>query len=166
MSEIRRIWLEEKHEFDDSLPRIYEEVTGEPFQDSRPSAEKGRLGIDEWTVLTEICDEIYDGDKMHLELMARLLDTEHKFHAKSRRGIYESLEKCINISSRSREDAIGDAHHVRKVEKTVKAVKDDMAEVQELRQLLEEGDRKEGKPLTWASLKFSAKNSDEENSDD
>ena len=31
MSEIRRIWLEEKHEFDDSLPRIYEEVTGEEF---------------------------------------------------------------------------------------------------------------------------------------
>ncbi|MEI2422786.1 DNA phosphorothioation system sulfurtransferase DndC, partial [Arthrospira platensis SPKY2] len=30
LSEIRRIWLEEKHEFDDSLPRIYQEVTGEP----------------------------------------------------------------------------------------------------------------------------------------
>ena len=31
LDEIRRIWLHEKHEFDDSLPRIYEEVTGEPF---------------------------------------------------------------------------------------------------------------------------------------
>ena len=29
LDEIRRIWLHEKHEFDDSLPRIYEEVTGE-----------------------------------------------------------------------------------------------------------------------------------------
>ncbi|MGL4883153.1 MAG: DNA phosphorothioation system sulfurtransferase DndC, partial [Waterburya sp.] len=33
LSEIRRIWLEEKHEFDDSLPRIYQEVTGEVFKD-------------------------------------------------------------------------------------------------------------------------------------
>jgi DNA sulfur modification protein DndC len=166
MSEIRRIWLEEKHEFDDSLPRIYEEVTGEPFQDSRPSAEKGRLGIDEWAVLTEICDEIYDGDKMHLELMARLLDTEHRFHAKSRRGIYDSLEKCINISSRSKEEAIDNAQYHRDVKKAIKAVKEDAAEIHEVRQLFEERDRKEGKPLTWASLKFSAKNSDQENSDD
>ncbi|MBD0342540.1 MAG: DNA phosphorothioation system sulfurtransferase DndC, partial [Microcoleus sp. Co-bin12] len=145
---------------------IYEEVTGEPFQDSRPNAEKGRLGIDEWTVLTEICDEIYDGDKMHLELMARLLDTEHQFHAKSRRGIYDSLEKCINISSRSREEAIDNAHYQRDVEKAVKAVKEDAAEIQEVKQLFEERDRKEGKPLTWANLKFPVKNSDEENSDD
>ena len=31
---IRRIWLEEKHEFCDSLPIIYKEVTGKEFEDS------------------------------------------------------------------------------------------------------------------------------------
>src|SRR5205814_1828744 len=31
LHEIRRIWLYEKHEFDDSLPRVYEEVAGEKF---------------------------------------------------------------------------------------------------------------------------------------
>src|SRR5947209_10166054 len=31
LREVRRIWLHEKHEFDDSLPKIYEEATGEPF---------------------------------------------------------------------------------------------------------------------------------------
>jgi hypothetical protein len=31
LHEIRRIWLYEKHEFDDRLPRIYEEVTGQQF---------------------------------------------------------------------------------------------------------------------------------------
>ena len=31
LHEIRRIWRYEKHEFDDSLPRIYQEATGEPF---------------------------------------------------------------------------------------------------------------------------------------
>jgi len=47
LSEIRRIWLEEKHEFDDSLPRIYREVTGEVFRDSRPGNDNSLLGSDE-----------------------------------------------------------------------------------------------------------------------
>jgi DNA sulfur modification protein DndC len=178
LSEIRRIWLEEKHEFDDSLPRIYEEVTGEPFQDSRPSAERKLLGSDEWTVLKEICE-----DEMHLELMARLLDTENQFHAKSRRGIYESLDKCFESSSRSREDAIDNAHYQRNVKNTVKAVKDDTAEIHDLRQAFEKSDseallrsplalpkasadRDEGKQLTWASLKFQTKTLGDENTDD
>src|SRR4028119_561424 len=38
LSEIRRIWLEEKHQFDDSLPRIYHEVTDEIFCDPRHNA--------------------------------------------------------------------------------------------------------------------------------
>ena len=55
LSEIRRIWLEEKHEFDDSLPRIYEEVTGEPFMDSRPGVGHSLLGSDEWDILSDLC---------------------------------------------------------------------------------------------------------------
>lgn len=31
---IREIWLNEKHEFDDSLPRIYKEVTGKSYHDT------------------------------------------------------------------------------------------------------------------------------------
>ena len=161
LSEIRRIWLEEKHEFDDSLPRIYKEVTGEPFQDSRPSAERKLLGSDEWAVLKEICD-----DEMHLELMARLLHTENQFHAKSRRGIYESLDKCFESSSRSREDAIDNVHYQRNVKNTVKAVKDDTAEIHDLRQAFEKSDRAEGKQLTWGSLKFQTKTLGDENTDD
>jgi DNA sulfur modification protein DndC len=33
LEEIRRIWVFEKHEIDDSVPRIYEEVMGEPYPD-------------------------------------------------------------------------------------------------------------------------------------
>lgn len=163
LSEIRRIWLEEKHEFDDSLPRIYEEVTGEPFQDSRPGAEKKLLGSDEWTVLNEICD-----DEMHLELMARLLHTESQYHAKSRRGIYDSLDKCFASSSRSKEEAIENAHYQRNLKNTVKALKDDRVEIHEVRQQFEQSASDEAKQLNlnWANIKFSSKNSDEENSDD
>ncbi|WP_138505151.1 DNA phosphorothioation system sulfurtransferase DndC [Nostoc sp. PA-18-2419] len=107
MSEIRRIWLEDKHEFDDSLPRIYQEVTGEEFQDPRPGADLSLLGSDEWAVLEEICE----GDAMHLELMAKLLDTERQFRKMSRRvGIYDTLEKCFITSSRSKDEAVKNAH--------------------------------------------------------
>jgi DNA sulfur modification protein DndC len=78
---------------------------------------------------------------MHLELMARLLDTENQFHAKSRRGIYESLDKCFESSSRSRDEAIDNAHFQRNVKNTVKAVKDDTAEIHDLRQAFEKSDR-------------------------
>ncbi|HEY9707678.1 MAG TPA: hypothetical protein V6D48_05690, partial [Oculatellaceae cyanobacterium] len=162
LSEIRRIWLEEKHEFDDSLPHIYKEVTGEPFQDNRPIAERQLLGSDEWTVLKEICD-----DEMHLELMARLLDTERQYHAKSRRGIYESLDKCFETSSRSRQEAIDNAHYQRNLKNAVKAVKDDPTEmeIEEIKQVLNKSDRDQGKQLSWASLKFPTQNSDDDNTD-
>ena len=127
MSEIRRIWLEENHEFDDSLPRIYEEVTEEPFKDPRPGAGYSLLGSDEWAVLEEICEE----DAMHLELMAKLLDTERQYHKMTRRvGIYEALKKCFETSSRSPEEAIKNAHLKRDLKTAV-----DQGDVEKVKQL-------------------------------
>ena len=158
LSEIRRIWLEERHEFDDSVPRIYEEVTGEVFKDPRPGADQSILGSDEWGVLEEICD----GDGMHLELMARLLDTERQFKKKTRRvGIYESLEKCFDTSSRSPEVAIRNAHLKRDLRQA--ALEGDVATVREKVKQLTLGDtpdKEESKPQTWANFKYAQKNSD------
>ena len=159
LSEIRRIWLEEKHEFDDSLPRIYEEVTGEVFKDPRPGADQSILGSDEWGVLEEICE----GDGMHLELMARLLDTERQFKKKTRRvGIYESLEKCFDTSSRSPEQAIANAHLKRDLRQA--ALEGDVATIREKFKQLSLGDtaeKQETKPQTWANFKYAQKNPDD-----
>lgn len=175
LSEIRRIWLEEKHEFDDSLPRIYEQVTGQPFEDSRPSAERKLLGSDEWTVLEEMCE-----DKMHLELMAKLLDTERQYYTKSRRtGIYGDLDKCFETSSRSKEEAIGNAHYQRNLKNAVEAVKanptiniqlvkdaiaqsnisatEDTVNVAKLKEQLE-STTNQSRQLSWADIKFSPPN--------
>jgi DNA sulfur modification protein DndC len=142
LSEIRRIWLEEKHEFDDSLPRIYKEVTGESFNDNRPGANSSLLGSDEWDVLEDICD----GDAMHLELMAKLLDTERQYYTKSHRvGIYNNLEKCFESSSRSKDEAIENAHLKR-----------------DLKTAATEGDTSKIKQLSWANIKFSKKDEVEE----
>ncbi|MDJ1173905.1 DNA phosphorothioation system sulfurtransferase DndC [Roseofilum capinflatum] len=112
LSEIRRIWLEEKHEFEDSLPRIYQEVTGEAFIDRRPEGDRTLLGLDEWSVLEEVTDK----DSMEFELLARLLNTERQYQNKgSRHGIYEALSKCFDISSREQDKAITDAHFQRAI---------------------------------------------------
>ncbi|ABA21827.1 Phosphoadenosine phosphosulfate reductase [Trichormus variabilis ATCC 29413] len=127
LSEIRRIWLEEKHEFDDSLPRIYQEVTGEEFKDPRPGADLSLLGSDEWSVLEEICA----GDGMHLELVAKLLDTERQYRKMSRRiGIYETLEQCFTTSSRSKKEAVDNAHLKRDLKKAV-----EQGDIQKVKQL-------------------------------
>jgi DNA sulfur modification protein DndC len=151
LSEIRRIWLEEKHEFDDSLPRIYKEVTGEEFRDPRPGADYSLLGSDEWGVLEEICEH----DAMHLELMAKLLDTERQFRKKTRRvGIYESLEKCFDSSSRSPEEAIKNAHLKRDLREAVS--EGDVAKFKEKFQQLTLGDaaNTDTKPANWGGVKF------------
>lgn len=157
LSEIRRIWLEEKHEFDDSLPHIYKQVTGEEFQDPRPGAGYSLLGSDEWTVLEEICD----GDPMHLELMAKLLDTERQYRKMSRRvGIYDALEKCFDTSSRTPGEAIENALYKRNLKNAA-----GLGDVEKIKQLTlgdveatkEITDVESPKSTTWASKKYKVK---------
>ena len=150
LSEIRRIWLEERHEFDDSLPRIYQEVTGEVFKDIRLGADEKTIGSDEWETLEEICD-----DEMHLELMSKLLDTERQFQVKNRRlGIYEGLEKCFDTSSRSKEEAIANAHQKYEL-KTAAEQGDVEAVIEKVEQLTKpENYFQESKEAGWGSIKF------------
>lgn len=138
LSEIRHIWREQKHEFDDRLPAIYREVTGELFQDWR--VVDSLLGQEEWSVLAEICGE----DPMHLELMVKLLDTERQHRARSRRGIFDNLTKCFNSSSMSEADAIENAHQIRELKNATKA-----------------GDFKKIEQLSWSQLKFHRLSTDE-----
>lgn len=158
LSEIRRIWLEEKHEFDDSLPKIYEEVTGEPYQDTRLVVNNHFLGSDEWDILADICQD----DTMHLELMAKLLDTERQFYAKSqRKGIYQDLEKCFESSSRQKEDAIENAHLQRNLKTSSES-----GNIDEFKAHLKQEKQEPVKPpvkedtankqlsLSWANLKY------------
>jgi len=167
LSEIRRIWLEEKHEFDDSLPHIYQQVTGEIFKDSRPGADNRLLGSDEWQVLEEICGD----DAMHLELMAKLLDTERQYRTMSRRiGLNEALEKCFNTSSRSEKEAIENAHlkrdlknaasegDVQTVQLTLKAAADSISSVVPEEQVEEE--ESSAKPLPQTGEKVEGKEQD------
>jgi DNA sulfur modification protein DndC len=87
LHEIRRIWLYDKHEFDDSLPRIYEEVTGEKFV--RQDDDGNGLRADEWALLRDVCG----GDQALFELQVGLLGVERQFRGFARRnGVFKELE--------------------------------------------------------------------------
>ncbi|MBI2480685.1 MAG: DNA phosphorothioation system sulfurtransferase DndC [Planctomycetia bacterium] len=53
LHEIRHLWLYEKHEFDDRLPVIFQEVTGETFP--APPSDDNLLRAEDWQILQDIC---------------------------------------------------------------------------------------------------------------
>ena len=91
LHEIRRLWVFEKHEVEDSLPRIYQEETGETFP-GRPLDEHLVLGAGEIDLLREACD----GDDLLFTTARELLEVERKFRTMTRRsGLFEALEKTV-----------------------------------------------------------------------
>ncbi len=90
LHEIRRIWLYEKHEFDDRLPRVYEEVVGEHFP--KRDDDENSLRADDWELLKDICN----GDQALFDLQVALLGVERDYRGMSRRaGVFEALEECL-----------------------------------------------------------------------
>lgn len=91
LEEIRRIWVVDKHEFEDHLPGIYESAIGQPYP-GRPLDEHLPLGSDMIDSLQEVVGE----DRLHFELVRDLLDVEQRHRAQVRRaGLFESLEKAL-----------------------------------------------------------------------
>lgn len=92
LQEVRRIWVVEKHEMEDSLPRIYQEATGEPYPGPRLD-DNLVLGESEIQLLREVCGE----DRLQFELARELLSVERQQRAQARRaGLFERLEKSIS----------------------------------------------------------------------
>jgi len=91
LEEIRRIWVQEKHEIEDTLPSIYERATGEEY----PGANLNNvtaLGSEELAILQELCGE----DELHYQLLRELLDLEQRYRSVSRRaGLFEAIEKVF-----------------------------------------------------------------------
>jgi DNA sulfur modification protein DndC len=91
LHEIRRLWVFEKHEVEDLVPRIYKEETGDDFPGS-PLDEQLTLGADEMELLREASD----GDELAFVTARELLSVERKFRTRARRsGLYDELEKTI-----------------------------------------------------------------------
>jgi len=92
LMEIRRIWVVDKHELEDSLPKIYEKATGDRFP-GESMDEDVVLGPAEMTHLRELCGE----DRLHYELTRELLSvTRQQRNTARRSGLFEQLEKSFS----------------------------------------------------------------------
>lgn len=91
LQEIRRIWVVDKHELEDTLPGIYEEAIGQKYP-GMVLDDDLVLGAAEMTQLKEICEE----DRLHYELSRELLSLTRQQRSSARRaGVFEKLEKAF-----------------------------------------------------------------------
>lgn len=94
LHEIRRVWVEDKHEFEDLLPGIYEAEVGAPYDGPEISRDLP-LGSSELALLAEQCGD----DRLHYELVRDLLDVERRHRLMVRRaGLFDELEKTLRRS--------------------------------------------------------------------
>lgn len=104
LHEIRKIWVMDKHEFDDSLPRIYEKVMGKKFVDSQWIGSE-TFGHEEWELLKSVCEEYEKNEELLFEMVYTLLDQENYANSvNQRKGILKDLERTIKCTFYKNED--------------------------------------------------------------
>lgn len=95
LREIRRLWVVEKHEIEDSLPGIYARVLGAPFPDGRVD-DTLAFGTEEVEILKDLCED----NRLHFELTRELLDVERQHRTMARRaGLFSALENALRRGS-------------------------------------------------------------------
>ena len=91
LKEIRRHWVMEKHEIEDVLPKIYEEVMEIPY--SGVQWDSLLFDKDTLSLLKDTCG----GAGLQYELARNLLDVERRFRTMTRRqGLFDALEKELS----------------------------------------------------------------------
>lgn len=112
LEEIRRIWVVEKHEIEDNLPRVFEDATGVPYPTGRLD-DNLVFGHAEIELLKDICGD----DDLHFQLTRELLSIEKRYGSMLRRvGIFEAIEKAFRRSFYDDElDAVEHARYRRDV---------------------------------------------------
>jgi DNA sulfur modification protein DndC len=99
LEEIRRIWVTEKHEIEDSLPRIYEEVTGKAYP-GKPIQERQQLSLEDLEILRLCCEEADDEEGILFQALTEMLSIEHRYKTMARRsGLYGDLNKALEKSA-------------------------------------------------------------------
>lgn len=125
---IRKIWLDDKHEFDDMVPQIYKEVTGKDFEDHSILGNK-YYGKEEWELLAEVCKDLYPDYELLLEMQSSLLDMEAKNSAiSSTKNVVKNLEAKIKHSYYKNED---DAEDMLRMRRKRQGLVDDSKHAQE-----------------------------------
>jgi DNA sulfur modification protein DndC len=95
LEEIRRIWVEEKHEIEDLVPRAFEKATGRAYL--KDAADDAQLfGPEDLDLLRELASSDADPDGIHYQVLRELLNIEQSYQTASRRaGIYDALKVAL-----------------------------------------------------------------------
>ena len=110
LEEIRRIWVVEKHEIEDSLPGVYESVTGMSYPGGYLD-DNFVMGAAEMGLLRELCGE----DELRFQLARELLSIEKQHKSMLRRaGLFNAIEQAFYRSFYDgEEDAVARARQRR-----------------------------------------------------
>lgn len=99
LKEIRRLWREEEADWEDSVPKIYRDVTGEDLDWIRDDL--GSFSAEEAELLEEVAAE----HDVPAKLVKRLLDLELRHHGMKRRAaIYNKIDSVFREDWRSVEE--------------------------------------------------------------
>ncbi len=101
--EVRRLWLFEEGDWEDSIPGIYKETTG----NSLPISANDWAGMNglELQVLRETCEE----HNVPVGLLTELFDTERRQFGMSRRAtIFNDIEKILRKDWRGRDEVLAE----------------------------------------------------------
>lgn len=131
LQEIRRLWVIEKHEVEDTLPQIYQETVGEPYPGA-PLDDNPVFRADEMQLLRDACEEVCQGDETGFALARELLDVERRFRSMARRaGLFDAIEKSLRKHVfRNEEDATQFEHDKHDRIEPVKKQLEDLQKVQ------------------------------------
>lgn len=104
LHEIRRIWRTERGDWQDSVPKIYREATGNDLDWVRDDL--GTFTARENDLLDEICGK----HQTPLRLVTKLLDAETQTQGMRRRSsIYSKIEKVLREEWRTEEEVLQEA---------------------------------------------------------
>lgn len=109
LQEIRRIWVIDKHELEDTLPQIYQEAAGDEYP-GRPLDDNLMLGAAEMKELRDLCGP----DRLHFELTRELLSiTRQQRNSARRAGLNQRLAQALKRHFYDdRDDAVGRAQRL------------------------------------------------------
>jgi DNA sulfur modification protein DndC len=95
LEEIRRIWIEDKHEIEDNLPEIYKQATGKKYP-AVDSDERQLFSKEDLDILKSIAATDKDEDGILYQMLREMLHVEQNYRGAYRRhGIFETLEKTL-----------------------------------------------------------------------
>ncbi|WP_349628881.1 DNA phosphorothioation system sulfurtransferase DndC [Bradyrhizobium sp. AUGA SZCCT0177] len=115
LQEIRRLWVVEKYEIEDTVPKIYLEVTGNPFEGA-PIDSNQPFHHEEMQLLKESCDD----DPLRFELVRELLEVERRYRGSARRSdLFKRLESAFK---RSFYEDVDDASAVAKEKQQLRSI--------------------------------------------